>query len=78
MVSTSQESKRSKAALLTKYPSLGVASLEEETERLGAEGGSLEFFPESTAEGKLRLRFSQEENLRIRAWSRVGFAEKMF
>ena len=77
MVSTSQQSKRSKAALLTKYLSLGVVSLEGDTERLGAEGGSLEFFLESAAEGRLRLHFSQEENLRIRAWSRVGFAEKM-
>lgn len=77
MVSTSRKSKRNKATLLTKYLSLGVASLEGETERLGAEGGSLEFFPESTAEGKVHLRFSKEKNLRIRVWSRVGFVEKM-
>lgn len=63
--------------MLTESLSLGVASLEGETERLGAEGGSLKFFPERIAEGKLRLHFSQEENLRIRAWNRVGFAEKM-
>lgn len=77
VVSASQESKRNKATLQTKYLSLGVASLEGETECLGAEGGSLEFFPESAAEGKLCLHFSQGKNLRIRVWSGVGFVERM-